>query len=73
MKKVGANYQLIMLVKNSQTSLLILFVDVLFMHMNFFSNRELKRYPIADIDKLSSFSGVIFSSPEVLFVKSSYF
>ena len=43
------------------------------MLMNFFSNREFKRYPIADIDKLSSFSGVIFSSPEVLFVKSRYF
>ena len=31
----------------------------------YFSDNELRRFPLTDVDKLSLFSGIVYSSPEV--------
>ena len=36
-----------------------------------FSEAELKRFPLNELNKLSSFSGVLYSSPEVTFKKNN--
>ena len=37
-----------------------------------FSNHGLKQFPLEEVEKLASFSGVIYSSPEVFCIQEHY-